>query len=320
MSNIIEKEQLEFTLRRYLGLDTTVTPGLSLEYYLARLLSNLPMPENKKPVMPLKFKVIQYPGDATPDIMFGEGVWSDISSKVAGATIRFAGGNASVFGSGLQKESVPNITGSCMEWVNVGMLKGNNNIPTGAFRMGAASGTAGYNTGSAASTNNALDIDASYSHIAYGRRSEVFPNNYTVVLWEKIQHTAEPDDNNPIRYVLPNLFVYTQYPGMEAPYELEGERVQDWVNITNQFAGLFFRAEGGNAAGFDVVGNAAVQGSQNLSHTHSLNVRGNASPAEEGVQHANGSGTLTNVIHASGGNEARPINKSIRIWQKQVQA
>ena len=47
--------------------------------------------------------------------------------------------------------------------------------------------------------------------------------------------------------ILPVGFVYWQLPGKKAPGDMFAGT---WTNISSQFAGLFFRAEGGNAAEF----------------------------------------------------------------------
>ena len=61
---------------------------------------------------------------------------------------------------------------------------------------------------------------------------------------------------------IPINFLYTQLPGMSDPATLWP--FATWSNVSNYFAGGFFRAEGGHAAAFG----GGAQGSANLSHTH----------------------------------------------------
>lgn len=50
-------------------------------------------------------------------------------------------------------------------------------------------------------------------------------------------------------FPIPVGFIYTQYPGELSPSDLNFPGT--WTDITKKFAGLFFRADGGNAKGFD---------------------------------------------------------------------
>ena len=56
---------------------------------------------------------------------------------------------------------------------------------------------------------------------------------------------------------------YTQYPNTPAPSSLFGGT---WTNITANYAGLFFRAEGGNALAF----NGGAQAGDVGPHTHTF--------------------------------------------------
>lgn len=61
---------------------------------------------------------------------------------------------------------------------------------------------------------------------------------------------------------VPIGFVYTQYPGMDTPAALFPNTT--WTNISSNFAGAFFRSEGGAAAAFG----GGSQSAQNLTHAH----------------------------------------------------
>ena len=100
--------------------------------------------------------------------------------------------------------------------------------------------------------------------------------------------------------------VYVQFPGESTPDTLFGGT---WQNITDQFAGAFFRAEGGNASSF----NSGIQDMMIQSHDHSSFWRyaGAGQTGEWGTGWA-----VANGGSPTGGIETRPINYSIRIWKR----
>lgn len=91
-----------------------------------------------------------------------------------------------------------------------------------------------------------------------------------------------------------------------------------WTNNSSDFAGNFFRAEGGNASAFE-SGNqpdkTAVNGLtvNNDTHNHT------ASSSNQSQSH-NHTITVDNGTHnhglSSGDIETRPINQTIRIWER----
>jgi len=133
---------------------------------------------------------------------------------------------------------------------------------------------------------------------------------------------------------VPVGFVYIQFPGMSLPSDL---MMGTWSNISSNFAGDFFRAEGGNALAFE----KGEQAPQNLSHSHggvsggmsgnnphshSMNTStdtswngyvGKGKYADYGFSTNATDISHTHSIASDGGSEARPINRTIRIWQRQ---
>lgn len=132
---------------------------------------------------------------------------------------------------------------------------------------------------------------------------------------------------------VPVGFVYIQFPGMALPSDL---MMGTWANISSNFSGDFFRAEGSGAAEFG----GPEQTSQNKVHSHSATC-GVDSPdhthgipqsqyAGTGLTQASGSGVQygsstygANTRHthsvsvlSDGNDEARPKNRTIRIWQR----
>lgn len=128
---------------------------------------------------------------------------------------------------------------------------------------------------------------------------------------------------------IPVGFNYVQYPGESAPADLFGG---EWENISAQFAGQFFRAEGGNAAAF---GSAQGDGAPNIAGMFG-NVQfrngaggGNFSGAFYNAgTYNNGFGDSSNwnspTVGFSAANsngkyalaEIRPVNTTIRIWKR----
>jgi len=114
-------------------------------------------------------------------------------------------------------------------------------------------------------------------------------------------------------------FIYTQYPEEQSPSEKGWYGT--WTNVSSNYAGDFFRAEGGEALEFDT----GEQGSLFGSHSHIMSVY-NASAGSWSTNEtfANGyfrtKGTWGNRAMWSsggaGGSETRPINKTIRIWKR----
>ncbi len=123
--------------------------------------------------------------------------------------------------------------------------------------------------------------------------------------------------------------VYVQFPGKSAPADLYGG---EWTNISSQFAGQFFRAEGGNAAAF---GNSQNDGAPNVSGTfgipkNEMNYTPTGSFYFSGVgannlksgEMANNNGRIYGFSAANSNNkygaatEFRPYNTAIRIWEK----
>ena len=132
------------------------------------------------------------------------------------------------------------------------------------------------------------------------------------------------DENGNINIAtIPVGFNYVQYPGESAPADIFGG---EWEKISAQFAGQFFRCEGGNAATF---GETQTGGAPNITGSF-----GNIYPitatgafftkTTNQVGHGDGS-YLDAIIGFSAANsnaiygaadEIRPANSTIRIWKR----
>ena len=127
---------------------------------------------------------------------------------------------------------------------------------------------------------------------------------------------------------LPVGTVYVQYPDQSEPASIFGGT---WSNISSQYAGRFFRAEGGNAVAF---GSGQAEGLPVPYHDHSFSLSGRygmngasiTSPYWGSGDRVRGSGTLTTPGWGNFGNGATniygksthvtPENMTIRIWKR----
>ena len=119
--------------------------------------------------------------------------------------------------------------------------------------------------------------------------------------------------------------VYVQFRGEKSPQELFGGT---WQNISNQHAGMFFRAEGGAAASF---GSQQAGGLPNITGTFNANTDdgtywGGAVYLVDGSTRIGANGgdgpgvlgidaSLSNPLYGAA-TEVRPINEAIRIWKR----
>lgn len=145
--------------------------------------------------------------------------------------------------------------------------------------------------------------------------------------------------------------IYIQFPGKPDPQTLYGRG--SWDNISNEFAGLFFRAEGGNASEFqEVIDEDNPLVSQEDKIRNILGAFSFVSAVSEGISETGASvftgsyifhqggfdygsafnsgwGTVGFGIDANRGDssnnpmvghadgpEIRPVNTTIRIWQR----
>lgn len=134
--------------------------------------------------------------------------------------------------------------------------------------------------------------------------------------------------------------VYVQFPTQTAPQTLYGRGT--WTDVTSTYAGLFFRAAGGNAATFGVnqviVQDHALQGHTHIDsgHTHQVKMANNVQDGAKSTYNAYSMGTpKDNTVTSESGtaklggpteystygtinvaNETRPRNTAIKIWKR----
>ena len=138
-------------------------------------------------------------------------------------------------------------------------------------------------------------------------------------------------------FAMPVGSIYVQFSGQSTPSDLFGGT---WSNISSNYAGRFFRAEGGNAAAFgssqdgglpNIVGELGIGASSGSFYPLIADTPGGAL----GYMQADGTvslpSTSTRTGHYGGGmrldagayngiygsaQEVRPINSTIRIWKR----
>ena len=117
-----------------------------------------------------------------------------------------------------------------------------------------------------------------------------------------------------------------QFPGKAAPADLFGG---EWTNISAQFAGQFFRCEGGNAAAFgetqdggapNITGSFTVcsmwgQGPSGAFYNAAQAIRTGIQGGSDNLG-TNYGFSACNSNSGYGLEEFRPYNTAIRIWEK----
>lgn len=116
---------------------------------------------------------------------------------------------------------------------------------------------------------------------------------------------------------------YTQYPDKPGPGEMGW--LGTWTNVSAEYAGDFFRAEGGNALAFE----SGEQSDAFQGHRHNVTIREGDSGGNDGPGRLRRAHDTSPVTHYSGdptsdgvngtprtANETRPVNKTIRIWER----
>ena len=138
--------------------------------------------------------------------------------------------------------------------------------------------------------------------------------NATTQAWMKM----DPEKAYPIGYI------YTQYPEKDSPSEMGWYGT--WTNKSSDFAGDFFRAEGGAASAFE----SGKQTDQMQGHWHEVTARTpNAAGGAEAHVGFSTNSTATIITSTRGGpisdgtngtprtgSETRPINRTVRIWER----
>jgi hypothetical protein len=128
---------------------------------------------------------------------------------------------------------------------------------------------------------------------------------------------------NTIKNPFPIGFIYVQLPNEKSPTEIWSWMI--WKDVTSDYAGLFFRAEGGDAAAFEKI---QEQYSPKLTEVQTYH---NETPAVGGnvlIKPGEWSENIYSGSHGGGpdqhyvmrfymsSGEVRPRNMAIRIWKR----
>lgn len=110
--------------------------------------------------------------------------------------------------------------------------------------------------------------------------------------------------------VFPIGSTYMQFPTKENPIELGF--FGTWENISDEFPGDFFRAEGGNASSFE----SGQQTELIKNHTHPLFDGTGSGSSQKSVTTALSDASALTGNNTGGGAETRPVNRTVRIWER----
>jgi hypothetical protein len=121
---------------------------------------------------------------------------------------------------------------------------------------------------------------------------------------------------------VPIGFIYVQLPSQPEPKTLWP--TIEWENVSPDYAGHFFRAEGGDASTFGAIQKdnspRLIRVTQHCcdNYTSIVDVHADGSESRtipNGPNINNGNGFLLFSVTVSGG-EVRPINQAVRIWKR----
>lgn len=143
----------------------------------------------------------QYPECEEPNNLYNnddvQSVWTELNFD--GAFFRADGGNASVFGSGLQAEGLPDITGglaSSGQRITGGNEQNGSVGCNGAFAQTSRGNFQGFGNGGGYSTAHRFSftgsagetkLDGTLQNDVYGKSDHVTPINYTIKVWKRTE-------------------------------------------------------------------------------------------------------------------------------------
>ena len=120
--------------------------------------------------------------------------------------------------------------------------------------------------------------------------------------------------------MIPIGFLYTQFPSQSSPDVLWPN--MKWTEVTQSYAGLFFRAEGGNSSSYGQLQSASAPHLAQVNQHDSYEIIGNnIINLEQGIETKKiYTGSTAGAVYALSfklsNSEVRPINKAVRIWKR----
>ncbi len=137
---------------------------------------------------PVGATYVQFPGCSAPASLWGGTNWQKMD--FGGAFFRAEGGNALAFGQGKQAASLPDIHGDVtlygVQLVGKGVTP--EVEPTGAFGASYRQSAPLHSKWQSGNGNELITLAfrACNSNSTYGRRNEVAPENYTIIIWKRV--------------------------------------------------------------------------------------------------------------------------------------
>lgn len=124
--------------------------------------------------------------------------------------------------------------------------------------------------------------------------------------------------------LLPIGFIYTQFPEQYSASEIWPNF--EWEEITSKYAGLFFRAEGGDSKKFNEklkqdsnqikISRFIISGREITGHTGASTNKSIELIEGENIIWNKDDFPITKIQLSLNSNEIRPINKAIKIWRR----
>jgi hypothetical protein len=164
--------------------------------------------------------------------------------------------------------------------------------------------------------------EGKWADIPCERNNLVVCEKLQIWSFPQLQKTLLDIRNNLRQNPVPTGFIYAQLPSQPEPKTLWP--TVEWTDVTSDYAGLFFRAEGGWSAAFGVTQNensprlTDVQQSPSNSWQDHVQI----SPNNEWSSWVYSGDTVEKRIYATAqrfkvsSGEVRPRNKAIRIWKR----
>ena len=141
---------------------------------------------------------------------------------------------------------------------------------------------------------------------------------------EAIKTKLEEDIISLKKSSIPIGFLYTQFPEQSSPQQLWPSL--RWTEVTQQYAGLFFRAEGGNSSLYGELQLASaprlsrIVQQKNpgsfLANDNTINVKPGKPTLDIYTGMWPGDYDMFSMSFLVSNDEVRPINKAVRIWKR----
>ena len=144
--------------------------------------------------------------------------------------------------------------------------------------------------------------------------------NALVTLENTVHEHIKVNDNG----MIPIGFLYTQLPDQSSPDVLWPN--MKWTEVTQSYAGLFFRAEGGNSSSYGQLQLASAPHLDLVNHhRNDYNIDGDVNVTlEQGIEtrkivtgwYNPNKSFFYSLSFKLSNEEVRPINKAIKIWKR----